>query len=71
MTRAEIIRGAMYRKGYNRDVTPMVKITGLSRSAIYRRLSGESPIKLGELHRMDLALNFTDDEIVQIVKAKE
>lgn len=70
MTASEVVRGALYRKGYNRNMASVCRITGLSRSALYRRISGEVELTRSELHRLDTALEFTDEECVQLIRSK-
>lgn len=56
------LRAAMARKEYS--MNDLADILGVSRSTIYRRMSGESEFRVSEVMTMIDELNITDPERV-------
>lgn len=71
MRGADVIRAAQARAGYFRDTERLCNMIHIPLRTFNRRIANMDKMTIEEIRRIDKALHFTNDEIVELIKGKQ
>ena len=63
-----IIKAAVARAGYERNVDRLCDLTGMPRTTYYGKLRDPDSITVGQLMRLDMVLKFRDEDLLSLVR---